>query len=263
MKSYNHAARALYLAARRGYKISSEALNDTTKFLAAPAKWDDNNRGNPAAGDNKLARIQFTASLAAAFEAGIARDGAAVVSAAQLLAPYQARDGSFPFDDPTSAVGSPVTYGTPLATSVVLRILKTAADAQFAEPIKKAEAWMDAAKPKSNLDMAAVLMSRPSAKVHLETLLKSQGSEGGWGPYSGAAAEAFDTAVVLLALSAVDPSAEVIRAVKAGRGYLIGTQLPAGGWIATTRPAGAQSYAQHISTTGWVTMALLKTNAKP
>jgi hypothetical protein len=42
-----------------------------------------------------------------------------------------------------------------------------------------------------------------------------------------------------------------------GRAYLIETQLPSGGWPETTRPPGAQSYAQHISTSGWATLALL------
>ena len=68
--------------------------------------------------------------------------------------------------------------------------------------------------------------------------------------------EAFDTAVVLLALASVD-RAEVRPAIERGRAYLVGTQLEAGGWPETTRPAGGQSYAQHISTSGWATLALM------
>ncbi len=47
--------------------------------------------------------------------------------------------------------------------------------------------------------------------------------------------------------------------MKRGRHYLQLEQLEDGSWVETTRPAGQQSYAQYISTTGWVTLALLAT----
>jgi hypothetical protein len=50
------------------------------------------------------------------------------------------------------------------------------------------------------------------------------------------------------------------EAMARARVFLIATQQPDGGWPATTRPPGGQSYAQHISTTGWATLALLLTN---
>ena len=49
-------------------------------------------------------------------------------------------------------------------------------------------------------------------------------------------------------------AAEMIRR---GRGFLIQEQNPDGSWPETTRPPGAESYAQRISTTGWATLALL------
>ena len=42
-----------------------------------------------------------------------------------------------------------------------------------------------------------------------------------------------------------------------GRAYLVATQQDDGSWTETTRPAGAESYAQRLSTTGWATLALL------
>lgn len=42
-----------------------------------------------------------------------------------------------------------------------------------------------------------------------------------------------------------------------GRAYLIATQQTDGNWAETSRPAGAESYAQRLSTTGWATLALL------
>jgi hypothetical protein len=44
-----------------------------------------------------------------------------------------------------------------------------------------------------------------------------------------------------------------------GRAYLVANQNPDGSWAETTRPAGAESYAQRLSTTGWATLALLAT----
>jgi hypothetical protein len=47
--------------------------------------------------------------------------------------------------------------------------------------------------------------------------------------------------------------------IRRGRAYVVRAQLESGGFRETTRPAGYQSYAQHISTTGWATLALLET----
>ena len=44
-----------------------------------------------------------------------------------------------------------------------------------------------------------------------------------------------------------------------GRSFLLAQQQPGGGWPETTRPPGAQSYAQHISTSAWATLALILT----
>src|SRR5580704_3046901 len=56
------AARALYVASEKGYRVPPSALADTTRWLLAPAKWDTN-RDNPGFSDKKLARIQFAAAL--------------------------------------------------------------------------------------------------------------------------------------------------------------------------------------------------------
>src|SRR5712692_8247530 len=66
-------ARALYAAAGLGYRVPNSAVADTTRWLLEPGKWDSN-RANPAFSDKKLARIQFAAALAQAFDAGAVRD---------------------------------------------------------------------------------------------------------------------------------------------------------------------------------------------
>jgi hypothetical protein len=72
--------------------------------------------------------------------------------------------------------------------------------------------------------------------------------------------EAFDTAVVLLALAGLRENKGVEAMVARGLWFLAATQLPDGSWPETTRPTGSESYAQRLSTTAWATMALLATS---
>jgi hypothetical protein len=118
----------------------------------------------------------------------------------------------------------------------------------------------------SVLDAAAVLLALdgsddPDAGAQrqrcLELIRKGQGRDGGWGPYVNSAAEPFDTAVVVLALSPQQKQAAVRPLVRRGRAFLLSMQRPDGSWPETTRPAGGESYAQRLSTSGWATLALL------
>jgi squalene cyclase len=246
-------ARALYVAQRAGYQIPKSALADTTQWLLRPAQWD-HNRVNPAFGDKKLARIQFAAALAQSYDAGIVRDRAALTGAAESLLPYQESDGSWQIDA-GSAVGSPVTYGPALSTYMALRTLDMAG---LVEAAAKARNWLRGSKPHNTLDAAALLLALPGRRDCLEMILRAQSSDGGWGPHPMSAAEPFDTAVVLLALRELRQPESVTR----GRTFLISSQQPDGGWPETTRPRGGQSYAQHISTSAWATMALVLTDVQ-
>ena len=93
----------------------------------------------------------------------------------------------------------------------------------------------------------------------LDFLRAGRSDEGGWGPYRDSPSEPFDTAVVLLALvrKRDEPGADAL--IRGGRAYLISTQRSDGSWPETTRPPGAESYAQRLSTTAWATRALLET----
>jgi squalene cyclase len=245
------AARALYAAMARGYRVPAEALRDSSEWLRAPAKWD-HNRVNPAFSDKKLARIQFAGALAEAYSAGVIRDRAALIAAAEALLPYQEQDGSWQVDA-GSAAGSPVTYGSALSTYMARRTLEMAG---LTKAGARAEQWLRESRPHSILDAAASLLAIPSRRDCLDLILRSQTSDGGWGPHAMAAAEPFDTAVVLLALRKQKQPEAIAR----GRAFLIAGQRSDGGWPATTRPPGAQSYAQHISTSAWATMALVLTD---
>src|SRR5262249_40266900 len=48
------AARALYTASQQGYRISPDALAETTAWLSEPRKWDKG-KGNPGFNDQRLA----------------------------------------------------------------------------------------------------------------------------------------------------------------------------------------------------------------
>ena len=47
--------------------------------------------------------------------------------------------------------------------------------------------------------------------------------------------------------------------IRRGREFLLKSQYADGSWPETTRPPGAESYAQRVSTSGWAALALLVT----
>jgi len=277
------AARALYVARAMSHAVPAEALADTTAWLLQPLAWNEA-KGDPGFSDLKLARIQFAAALAEAVQTGAIRDREALITAAERLLEDQERDGSWDVDVP-GVVGSPATYGDVLGTYMARRTLAAAGAARFGEAIGRADAWFLTTKPAATVDVAAVALAltdrlagagplpapddsintaRSKLREIVARMEESQSSDGGWGPYPKSPSEPFDTAVALLALKACgdlgSAGAKTIeRLVAEGREYLIRVQLPAGGWPETTRPSGFQSYAQHISTSGWATLALLKT----
>jgi Prenyltransferase and squalene oxidase repeat len=264
------AARALYAASRKGYRIPDHVLADTTEWVKRPARWDEN-KGDPGFSDKRLADIQFAASLLAAFETGRVKDRGPLERAARKLTAGQSADGSWKIDV-GNAVGSPATYGDPLATYMALRILKKAALPETGSNLKRAAAWLRQASPNNVLTAATLLLaaassydqsSRRSRQSKQDQCLKliraAQTSDGGWGPYADSPPEAFDTAVVLLALSQMRREQGVDEMIRRGRNFLTAQQNPNGSWPATTRPSGGDSYAQLMSTTGWVTLALLET----
>lgn len=259
------AARALYSAKRLGYSLPQQALADTSRFLTAPAAWEQNGPEGPFS-DKRLARIQFAAALASAAEAKQVQDRAALVSGAVLLADLQEPDGSWSIDT-AEAIGSPVTYGRPLATAIACETLRSADAARFRGAIEKAEQWLARLTVQNTLDAAAVLLAGKfedredsDQRQHAVDLLRrGQSADGGWGPYVTAPPENFDTALTLLALARIRDEPGVRAMIERGREYLVSQQLADGSWLETTRPSGAESYAQRLSTTGWATQALLAT----
>ncbi len=255
------AARALYAATRKGYSVPSNVLADTTEWVKQPRRWDKN-KGDPGFSDKRLADVQFAASLLAAFETGQVKDREPLEQAARKLAADQSADGSWKIDA-GNTLGSPATYGTPLATHMALRTLKQANLTETKDTIERARRWLAQASPNNVLAAAALLLADESPQSKRDQCLKlirtAQTSDGGWGTYADSPPESFDTAVVLLALAGFRSEPGIDNLIRRGRGFLTAQQNPDGSWPATTRPPGGDSYAQMMSTTGWATLALLET----
>ena len=260
------AVRALSVAAGRGYSVSKTSLDDTLNWLQAPGSWDDN-PGDPEFKDRRLARLQFAAALAAAERYGFVEGGEALRHAAKLVAAEQREDGSWAAAN-GGTLGNPITYGDELATSMAVDVLASASSA-YQSNVESAWRWLRERPIVSTLDAAVALATSsrersPEARQRqtaaIELLARAQTSRGGWGPHPETPAEVFDTALALLALARLNDARtdrELVSSIAAGRRYLLNLQLEDGGWPETTRPAGSDSYAQHISTTAWALLALL------
>lgn len=260
------AARTLFIATRLGFKVPDSSLDDTTRWLVKPQEWNKNGDDKKYA-DKQLDALQFSAALLEAMDAGRIKDKEPLLKAAELVAVQQHRDGYWPIG-PEGTVGSPVTHGVTLATVDGRRVLERADAAKYKDAIKNADAWLRRLPVKTVLDAAAILLALDKAdddasikrrQECLEVLRKGESKDGGWGPYVNSAPEVFDTALVTLALSRQPASDEIRTWLKRGRAFLVAAQQKDGSWIETTRPSGAESYAQRLSTTAWATQALLAT----
>jgi hypothetical protein len=260
------AAGALFAAVRLRHKVSDESLNETTRWLAQPEKWDAKRDGGPAT-DKALAGVQFAAALAEAIDAGVVKERQPLLDAAKRVAAEQHADGSWRVDAEGS-LGAPATLGGALATHLARSVLVKADAKVHAEAVAKADRWLRQAEVRSVPDAAAALLGLEGAddraavtrrKQALELLRKSQDKSGGWGPYATSAPEPFDTALALLALARYPKEDGVREMMRHGRAYLVETQDRDGHWPETTRPAGRVSYAERTATAGWALQALLAT----
>lgn len=263
------AARALARAVQLSYPLPPRTFDDTARWLARPEGWDHNG-GEGEASDRGLARIQFAAALVDAVDAGLVKEPRALERAAALVAEGQQIDGRWKPDGPET-LGSPATYGTALATAQARRVLVRVNDPRHRDPIARADRWLRKIEVRSVLDAAAVLIAleesddadaRKQRQRCLELIRQGQARDGGWGPYLKAPPEPFDTALVLLALAMQRDDADLRERVRRGRAFLVALQRADGSWEETTRPAGATSYAQRVSTSGWATLALLATRPR-
>jgi hypothetical protein len=269
------ATRALITASAHGHVVHA-AIEDTIAWLSTPERWDSNARRGGSE-ELPLARIQFASALASLAVLGRVEPDA-LKRAAALLVVHQQNDGSWRLSE-SQMLGSATFYSTSLATAMARRSLAGAMTETVARARAKASAWLRTTTPAAVVDASAVLLGLerdvdPAAVAQrqrsLQVLKRGQGPDGGWGPYVNSQSEPFDTALTLLALAGlpnVDARStspysdrEREQAIRRGREYLLGTQLPDGSWPETTRPPHGESYAQRISTTAWSLLALLESD---
>ena len=266
------ATRALLEAWARGYDLGP-SLDETLNFLKQPATWDQY-KAPSGFDDKRLLRLQFASALAAAERHGKAAS-TDLEAAAKLLVADQAADGSWTLDQ-SQSLGSPATYGAILATWSA----RTSLIASGMQPdnftIVQADRWLrgltvdtvyDASTLLLALDLTGDVMADGLRRTALSIVRTGQTENGGWGPEATAPPQVFDTAIAVLALSAlnVEPRIarstfrpeELLAAIARGKAFIESQQRPDGSWPETTRPAGQDSYAQRISTTGWALLALL------
>jgi hypothetical protein len=237
--------------------------------LVSPKRWEHNGGDGPFS-DKRLARVQFTAALMEAQHAGQVKAGDPLLDAGARLAGDQAGDGSWPLEGENEP-GSPAAYGRFLATHLARESLRAADPDRFRDHIGRAGRWLLEHRVETVDDASVMLLvcarsseprTSPRIARSLDLLRKGQSEEGGWGPFVMSAPEPYDTALALLGLSSLGPSELTRGMIARGREFLIARQQPDGGWVETTRPPGAESYAQRISTTGWATMALIATRER-
>lgn len=266
------AARAMFLAKRKGFRIPDNVLEGTKTWLKKPSEWKNNGGGKGPQSDKKLAAIQFANGLRWMYESSdrpkILRP--ALDDAAKLILTHQDKNGSWKVDS-DSLVGSPVTYGRTLATAICRNILITANAKKFRSEIQNANKWLERQKPKNVYNAAAWLFSlqqpvntsqRETIKHCLEIVKKGVDHSGGWGPYTNSQPEVYDTAIVILGLQKLKANDETKKLIANGKAYLLKTQNADGSWPETTRPSGNESYQNRISTTAWALIALLETKRK-
>jgi hypothetical protein len=260
------AARALYTASLKGYRIPTDVLAETTAWLADPRLWDKN-KGEPGVSDKRLANLQFAVALLTALETRHLSDRRPLQAAARKVAADQGPSGAWLIDS-GAAVGSPATYGSTLATTLACRVLRAAGLDAHRNATQRAERWLSQLPVNSVSAAAALLLAAnarhgsgatPRRHECLTVIERAQTEDGGWGPYADSPPEVFDTSIVLLALATTEKQAVLTKRIHRGRNFLAAQQDSDGSWPATTRPPGGESYAQRLSTTGWATLALLAT----
>jgi hypothetical protein len=260
------AAQALYQAAEAGFEVAEDVLVDTTRWLKHPGGWEHNGGEGPFS-DKRLARVVFSAAVSTAVSTGAIKERSFLLEAAERLAGDQAPDGSWPLEG-EEGVGSPATYGQPLATLVARQTLFTAGRDRHQAAIARADRWLLRLEIETVGDASVALLALAEAPAHanparrklgVDLLRRAQTDDGGWGPRLAAPPESFDTALALWALCTCGDSDEVRTMLRRGRAFLVAQQRGDGSWPETTRPTGNVSYAQRISTSGWATRALLAT----
>ncbi len=253
-------------ASRHGKLPDRQPLAETLAFLAAPETWDANGPDGPFK-DLKLQRLQFAVALAEAQAAGVLKDvrsleqgrgaGGRVAIARRLLGHRRARHHRL--------AGRRMAACWP--RRMACRHCSVARPTNIAEQVDKAQRWLETQRAQERARRGRD-HHRPDWPTHSEAarhapraMLETDRA----GPLDrrrlGTVRE--------FAARRVRHGDRGVRPVGARRQFIRASDSSAvasfcspqqeadGGWPATTRPPGVDSYAQRMSTTGWALQALL------
>lgn len=245
------------------------------QWLVQPTQWETA-KTEEASLSPILAPIQFGSALVALSTAKLLNlSPEAINDTAQLIVQSQDPTGFWAVEAPQH-LGSPGTFGNPLATTIAVRILQSLAPNKAAKSIERAKQWANTRQARANLDLAAGILllttdklstdagvrDQQRVEIWTQKLINNQTSQGGWGPYPNRFPEIFDTALALLALCEAPRHFVPSSVLERGQRFLLTEQESAGGWPETTRPSGGTSYAQHISTSAWALEAVAATQQR-
>ena len=106
-----------------------------------------------------MVSLEKRRTQATAVAAGRVRERGPLLRAAARLAVDQAEDGSWRTDDDPGSIGTPATYGWPLATAMAREALRAADAARFRGRIARADRWLQGLEPRGVVAAAAVLLA--------------------------------------------------------------------------------------------------------
>ena len=127
------AARRFFQASRAGIEVPDDALADTIAWLQKPEAWDHNGGEGPFV-DKRLARVAFTAALAAAVSTGSAQGSQSPVEGRRAACARPGRRRIVADSKERIPCSAPATYGRPLATFLARESLATAEPMRFRTP---------------------------------------------------------------------------------------------------------------------------------
>jgi ankyrin repeat protein len=155
-----------------------------------------------------------------------------------------------------------------------------ARNAEFAQRISRAQAWLKSAQPVSTYEEADRILGLQAAGAsaselhgYASHLLSEQRADGGWAQTPYLSSDAYATGMTLQSLYSVGVLQASDPTYRRGVEFLLKTQFPDGSWYVASRAVKLQPYFQSgfpfnhdqwISSTGtaWAAMALLHADSE-
>jgi hypothetical protein len=262
---------ALSIAATRAFAVDQETLRDQVKFTAA---FLTKHRAEYLEGKGQGGQADTAGYALWALEQGGWKADATTAAVAEYLLGYQM---DLVHWKPQSR-RPPTEQSLFTSTHVALRGLKTFGSAEQRERIQqrmeRVREWLLKTPAEDTEDAVSRLRALRVAEAApheignaVQTLLHSQGADGGWAQLPDQESDAYATGTALAALHQAGDLPVDDRSYVRGLRYLLAAQLPDGSWHVKTRSKPIQTYYeggyphekdQFISSAAasWATIAL-------